>query len=310
MPGPSYAVDATHWRGYQPHLPPQLRLAPGREPAEEWWTRHGRHVHLDRFAAPDAGVTVVVLHGGGGYGRMLAPVGRALRDAGHEVVLPDLPGYGLTQADRARVRYEDWVALVVDLVARERSSGRPVVLFGMSMGGMLALHAAAAAPAGAVAAVAATTLMDPRRRAVRRGAGRLPTPGWMLATGAADGLRLPMPMLAPIERMSSHAHVNALCRTDPQGGGRRVALGLMRSWMRYDPVLEPRDFDRCPVLLAHPLADRWTPPAWSQEVLAEVPAPTRYVGLEGCEHWPTEQPGLDVLVAELSEVASAAADGR
>ena len=306
MSRPSYARDASHWRRYQPHLPVELRLEPGAEPAEEWWERDGGAVHVDRFTAPGAGTTVVVLHGGGGYGRLLASLGRPLADAGLEVVLPDLPGYGLTEGDPAAVRYEHWVACAVELVERERARGRTVVLVGLSMGGMLALHAAAAAPPGAVAGVAATTLMDPRRPQVRRGAGRFPTPAALLAVRVTDRLRLPMRLLAPLERMSSVPAVNALCRTDPQGGGRRVALGLLRTWMTYRPAIEPEAFDRCPVLLAHPLADRWTPVAWSRETLDRIPGRTRFVGLERGEHWPLERPALTTLVDELSAFAAAA----
>ena len=304
VPFPSYANDATHWQQYQPHLPPELRLNEDATPAEEWWTWRDKAVHLDRFRCAGAETCVIVLHGGGGYGRMLAPLGRAIHEAGHEVVLPDLPGYGLTQADAADVRYPDWVQMVSDLVDHEQSPGRRIVLFGLSMGGMLAFHAAGAAPRGSVAGVAATTLMDPRTVEVRRGAGRLPTPALVLRSGLVDAVRLPMPLIAPIERMSSNPAINTLCRRDPQGGGRRVALGLMRSWMTYEPAVEPENFDRCPVLLAHPLADRWTPVAWSRAVLDRIAGPTQFVGLEQCEHWPTEQPGRTVLLNELHDFVS------
>lgn len=295
----TYADDADFWRRYQEHLPPEVRIEPGHEPREEHRPWRGGALHLDRFAVPDAAVTVVVVHGGGGYGRMLAPIGRVLHEHGAEVVLPDLPGYGLTDVAPAQVRYGAWVDVLLEVVAAERAGGRLVVLFGLSMGGMLALHAAAAAPAGHVAGVVATTLMDPRDPAVRRGAGRFPTPGVALRSAALDRVRLPMPLLAPIERMSSVGAINRLCRRDPQGGGGRVPLGLLRSWMTYVPAIEPSAFTACPVLLLHPLADRWTPPAWSTAVLDRIPAPTRYVGLDACEHWPIEQPGLTTLTEEL-----------
>lgn len=303
---PSYGTDARYWRRYQQHLPPSLRLTEATLPEEEWWPWRGGSVHLDRYVAPGAETTVVVLHGGGGYGRMLAPFGRALHLGGHEVVLPDLPGFGLTETHGGTTRYEDWVGCVVDLVQLERSRDRRVVLFGLSMGGMLALHAAAAALPDAVAQVIATTLMDPRTPEVRRGAGRVPTPGFALRSSWADRLRLPMPLLAPVEKMSSTTAINRLCLRDPQGGGRRVPLGLLRSWMTYSPAIEPGRFDRCPVVLAHPLADRWTPARWSQAVLDLLPGPTRFVGLENCEHLPIESPGLQVLLETLGSTASGA----
>lgn len=298
---PSYATDATTWRAYQRHLPPSLRLADDDLPAEETWRWDGLDVHLDRWSAPHgARCTVVVLHGGGGYGRLLAPYGRLLRDAGCDVLLPDLPGYGLTACPPREMRYARWVTCAAALAQEEAArSGRSVVLFGASMGGMLALHAAGVAPAGTVAGVAATTLMDPRRAEVRRAVGRVPLPAAALRLGVADGLRVPMPWVARLDRMSSVPEVNRLVARDPQGGALRVPVGFLRSWLTYDPPLEPRAFDRCPVLLAHPLADRWTPATWSLDVLQDVPAPTTYVGLERCEHLPIEEPGLTQLGTAL-----------
>lgn len=296
----TYATDASTWRAYRPHLPTALRLPDDDLPTESTWAWDGLDVHLDRYELPSAATTVVVVHGGGGYGRLLAPFGRLLAQAGADVVLPDLPGYGLTACPPRAMTYGRWVRCLVDLVAAERRrTGRPVRLFGMSMGGMLALHAAMAAPPDAVAGVGATTLMDPRSPAVRRGVGRLPVPAALLRVRRLDRLALPMPLLAPVERMSSVAAINRLCMRDAQGGGNRVPYGFMRSWMTYEPVMEPEAFDRCPVLLAHPLADRWTPVSWSQDVLSRIPSPTTYLGLERCEHLPAEEPGLTRLRTAL-----------
>jgi alpha-beta hydrolase superfamily lysophospholipase len=282
----SYGGAATTWRAYQPHLPPEVRLAEDDLPAESWWAWDGLDVHLDRWSADAPRATVVVLHGAGGYGRLLAPFGRLLRDAGCDVVLPDLPGYGLTDCPTPAMRYERWVACAAALVQDVALDGRPVGVFGLSMGGMQGQHAAGSAPA---------TLMDPRSRAVRRGAGRIPTPAPMLCVEALDDLRVPMPLLAPLERMSSSTSINRLCLRDPQGGSRRVPFGFLRSWMTYEPTVEPERFDRCPVLLTHPMADRWTPPSWSLDVLGRIPAPTRFVELAACEHLPIEEPGLSAL---------------
>ncbi|WP_372790014.1 alpha/beta hydrolase [Paraconexibacter sp.] len=307
---PTYACDARAWRSYRDHLPPSLRLGSEDLPQECSWSWDGLAVHLDRYERPDSPLTVVVVHGAGGYGRLLAPFGRMLADAGADVVLPDLPGYGLTACPPGRMRYETWVTCLVDLIDAERArTGRPVALFGMSMGGMLALHAAMAAPVGAVAGIAATTLMDPRDRRVRRGAGRLPTPAALLRTGVADRLRLPMPLLAPIERMSSVRPINRRCLVDPQGGGNRVPIGFLRSWLTYAPACEPQEFDRCPVLLAHPVRDRWTPTEWSRDVLDRLAVPTTFVPLQGCEHLPVEEPGLTTLREALRDWLGAVAPG-
>lgn len=291
----TYAADATTWREYIPHLPGDLRLPEDDLPTESWWSWDGLAVHLDRYEREGARETVIVVHGAGGYGRLLAPFGRLFAQQGANVVLPDLPGYGLTDVESGRMTYDRWVRCIADLVLAESArTGRPVRLFGMSMGGMLALHAAAVLPAGEVTAVGASTLMDPRDAAVRRGVGRFPLPAAILGIRIADGVRLPVPLIAPVERMSSIAAVNRLCRIDSQGGGNRVPYGFFRSWLTHTQADASR-FDRCPVLLTHPEADRWTPPQWSRDVLDRIPASTRYVALPACEHLPAEQPGLDIL---------------
>jgi hypothetical protein len=66
----SYArID--HWRKYQRLLPDRMRLSDGREPAEEWWSWRGAEIHLDRFTASASPLTVVMLHGAVGCGRLL-----------------------------------------------------------------------------------------------------------------------------------------------------------------------------------------------------------------------------------------------
>jgi alpha-beta hydrolase superfamily lysophospholipase len=139
----SYA-EIDHWRKYQPLLSERMRLSAGREPAEEWWPWRGTDIHLDRYAAPAAPLTVVLLHGAGGYSRLVAPYGLLLGAHGYEVVIPDLPGYGLSAAPAALFSYARWVDCAADrLRAEGQGTGRPVAVFGMSIGGSLAYLAAA-----------------------------------------------------------------------------------------------------------------------------------------------------------------------
>ncbi|MBW0134647.1 hypothetical protein [Pseudonocardia abyssalis] len=100
---------------------------------------------------------------------------------------------------------------------------------------------------------------------------------------------------------------------------RRYA-GSTGLWTRYpdhypdalrggpDPVgerLGPVHLDRlpapdapCTVLLAHPAADRWTPPP-SRRFLDRIAAPTVYVGPPDAGHLPAEPAGADALRTAL-----------
>jgi pimeloyl-ACP methyl ester carboxylesterase len=165
-------------------------------------------IHLDRFAAVDASARLLVLHGGGGYGRLFAPVGVAARRHGYEVLAPDLPGFGLTVVPKKRrLQYQDWIDCISDLLDEERRrDDRPIVLFGGSMGGMLAYEVAART--GAASGLAATCLLDTRDRAVRAALARFPvlTRWAMPAAGRAawfvDPLRVPMRAVAKISRIT------------------------------------------------------------------------------------------------------------
>jgi alpha-beta hydrolase superfamily lysophospholipase len=305
---PTYARDAAAWREYQPHLPPALRLEGDDVPGEERWRWRGLDVHLDRFAAPEAPATVLVLHGGGGYGRILSSAGRLFREAGYEAVMPDLPGYGLTEADWRRCSYGDWVELVADLIAAERErSGRPVALCGMSVGGMLAWHAAAALPRGSVAAVIATNLLDTRDAGTRRAVSRVGLVGgsapaaFKLLGGSLDRVRVPMPLIGKVSAIANDPALAKVFARDRLGGGNRATVRFLRTWLTYEPALEPEDWDRCPVLLAHPGDDHWTPTALSLKFFDRLPEPKRFVELENCGHLPMEEPGLTALRAEIAD---------
>ena len=76
---------------------------------------------------------VGLIHGLGGTAATMAPLAAALRDAGHECVAVTLPGHGTSPDALEGVGWADWLAAVP----------QAEVLVGQSMGGVLALAAAA-----------------------------------------------------------------------------------------------------------------------------------------------------------------------
>ena len=98
--------------------------------------------------------TFVLVHGLGGTGATMEPLADLLQDAGHHPVLITLPGHGLEPESLLDVAWAHWVDAVLDTLPYEGA-----VVIGQSMGGTLAL--AAAAVDHRVAGVAAVNAPPP-----------------------------------------------------------------------------------------------------------------------------------------------------
>lgn len=278
-------------------------------PVSTWWPWRGRTVHIARGVVGDASVRAMIIHGGGGYSGALWPVAAAALGDGIDVFAPDLPLYGDTvEPHPSRVRYHDWVDLLCDLVNAERAQDpRPLVLFGASMGGMLAYEVAARIRQ--IAAVVATCLLDvsdPRARAAATRVAWMgrPAPAVLRAVEPLLGrVTVPIRWLADMGNMSTDPRLSKLCASDPRGGGVSVPLGFLASWMNYRHTA-PEDYSGAPVTLVAPAADRWTPPELSIRFLQRISAPTELVMLENCGHYPIEEPGLTQLRDAMHDVLS------
>jgi alpha-beta hydrolase superfamily lysophospholipase len=185
-----------------------------------------------------------------------------------------------------------------------------VALFGMSIGGYLAYLAAA--QGRKAAGVIATTLADPRLPIVRDQFARSPRLNRVFAhllpllASLFGGLRLPVRWFGNMKGVANDPEVVRLVCEDPVGGGNRVPLRFMHSILAIRPAIEPEAFDLCPVLLAHPAADRWTTIEASRPFFDRIKGPRELVMLENCGHLPIEEPGLsrleEVVVALLRKL--------
>jgi pimeloyl-ACP methyl ester carboxylesterase len=116
-------------------VPAEAALDTETRPEDVWLPWEGAQVHIDLYQpqASEASepVTLLLLHGGGGNGRLLSPWGVLAARAGYRTLAPDLPGHGLTRVpSRRALIYDDWVRLGSDVLAAEVAAGRAVVLFG------------------------------------------------------------------------------------------------------------------------------------------------------------------------------------
>jgi len=309
MNQPSYE-QTSYWRNYLPFMPASLPLRQADQPLETWRAWRGASIHVDHYPVAEAPLTVIILHGGGGYGRLFMPYAQMLQQQGFEVIAPDLPGYGLTQAPVELIDHDRWVDCVVDLVqAVKRSPDHPVVLLGCSLGGYLAYLVAARSRG--VSGVIATTLADPRQPDVQRRFTRFPAllplarPLLPLVDRLFGRLRLPIKWFANMRAIANDPALSALFCRDTCGGGRRVPLHFLSSLLRATPAVEPEHFSHCPVLLVHPADDRWTPLSISEPFFRRIQAPKQLVLLENAGHFPVEEPGvnqmLDAVLAFLKE---------
>jgi acylglycerol lipase len=106
-------------------------------------TSDGLALHTHRWPVPEPRLTLAILHGYAEHAGRYAHVAAALNAAGIAAVAVDLRGHGRSPGVRGYVeRFSDYHRDVDALLglARAESGGRPVALFGHSMGGLLAAH--------------------------------------------------------------------------------------------------------------------------------------------------------------------------
>ena len=287
-----------YWKKYQKFFPEKFRTkSEETTPTEEYWNWRGIDVHLDRFEVPKAKFKVIVIHGAGAYARMMTPVAIIAKNNGYSSVIPDLPGYGLTKAKWGKLKYELWIDCIVDLIEKEIArDGIPVVLFGVSMGGNLAYHAAAKSkkPKG----IMVTTIADTRERSVKNGFARNKFLGSVgisslkLLPFLTDRLPMPMAYVSKMNNISNNPDISRICMSDRSGGGNWMPAGFLRTFVGTNPALEAEDFDVCPVLLVHPEKDKMTDIEFSKRFFNRLSGEKKMVILEGAGHMPVEQPGI------------------
>lgn len=309
----SYASQ-TAWRTIQDLLPTPYRLTPETEPTEEWWEHDGHRIHLDTYRDPAAPVKVILFHGVGTNGRQMTTIlGRPLAERGFETVAIDMPTYGVTEvAPGALVTYDDWVRIGSDLVEKERD-GRPIVLYGLSAGGMETYHVAAVNRD--VAGIVGMTFLDQSSAKVRRDTAFDPVTGTLgatlmrtLARTPLRRLRVPMRWVSKMRALVNSREAKRACYADRTSAGNSVSIAFLDSYLSYANPVAPEDFAVCPVLLTQPAADRWTPLELSAPFLDRITkVPVSTVLLPRGGHYPIEREALDAMVEAIADFCRALA---
>jgi pimeloyl-ACP methyl ester carboxylesterase len=102
--------------------------------------------------------TFVLIHGAWHGGWCFDAIKPMLEAAGHQVIAPDLPGMGGSDAELAAASLASWADFVVDIC---RNAAAPVILCGHSRGGIVISEAAERAPESISALVYICAMMIP-----------------------------------------------------------------------------------------------------------------------------------------------------
>ncbi|KAH7013309.1 Alpha/Beta hydrolase protein [Ilyonectria destructans] len=315
---PTYDSQST-WREIQTRfLPERLHFNSEHAPTEEWWDNRGHKLHLDRWRSPSAKIRVILHHGVGTNGRQMSMIlGVPLHAAGFDVVAIDMPGYGQTRvASGVTYSYDDWVNIGNDFVDHELSyDGRPIVLYGLSAGGMLAYHIAALNKK--VVGVIGMTFLDQRIRQVKKetlhdpviASVGIPMARICSRIPILRSLAMPMWLAGKMSALVNNPDAMKVFRADKTSAGSWATMRFLSTYATYAPAMEPEDFDVCPILLTQPAEDRWTPLHLSELVLNRVTkVPVKKVMLENAGHYPLEDPGLqqmaDAIIEFLNQLES------
>lgn len=282
------------WKELQSLLPSRNQITDEVKPLEKYQTINKMEIHIDEYEG-DALISVVVLHGVGGNGRLVSFLAVPLARAGYNVLCPDLPGYGYSRC-RKRVTYADWIEVGSKIAGDELAKGRKVFLVGLSAGGMLAYNIACRHQD--VSGLIVTNLLDNRDEEVRIYSAKNKFQGKYgirlirLLPPFLRAFQVPIRMVTNMQALVNNQEVLKVLLKDRRGAGSKVDLEFLLSMLESSPLSEPAQFKRPPVLMVHPGNDLWTPLRISEKFFDEIAAPKRKVVLEKGGHFPVEEEAL------------------
>jgi alpha-beta hydrolase superfamily lysophospholipase len=161
------------------------------------------------------------------------------------------------------------------------------------------------------------TFIDMRNQKVRDQVSRnilmsrlgIPWTQFQAAIPLLRAQKIPMWLASKMHMLCNNPKALKIMMKDSSAGGSWNSAAFMASHAGYRALVEPEEFNVCPVLLTQPKEDPWTP-KWVSDLFLEriKKVSVKVVELEGAGHYPFEEPGLqqmvDAIVAFLKEVSS------
>jgi len=293
---PNFYKEFNYWKKYLSFLPKKYHDS-YETPDESYWDWGNHKIHFDYKKNESNQVSVILIHGAGGNGRILSMFGSYLYKNKINYYSPDNLGYGLTKVSNKNFEYADWVNMISDFTKYiMKRDNNPVFLIGMSVGGMIAYQVASKVKT--VKGILVTTLADPRDEETMIAMSKnkfLVKYGLPFAKRfriIVDNIRLPIKWLSKINLMSRNPEFSKLFIKDKYAGGVNISMRFLRTFSIYQPEIEFTDFNLCPILLIHPEKDKWTPFHLSKKVFDKIPSKKEYHLLTECGHAPIEEPGI------------------
>ncbi|MFA6009853.1 MAG: alpha/beta fold hydrolase [Desulfobacteraceae bacterium] len=299
------------WLKQQAFLPEDMHFTDTYRPQEEIYEWNGHKIHVDRFRNDTSKAKLILLHGVGTNGRQMSLiVGGPLWKRGYECIALDMPGYGMTEVSPDRpVTYTDWVQIASDFVDKESGmDNRPIILYGLSAGGMETYHVAAMN--SHVAGIVGMTFLDQRDKKVRDKTARnlfmsrvaVPCAGVCSHIPLLRDAKVSMQLASKMYALVNDKEALNVFLADGTSAGNWMSMRFLSDYMNYKPAVEPENFTQCPVLLTQPAKDHWTPLELSQNFIAKLTqVKFDLVMLDNASHYPIEEPGLKQMENAIAD---------
>jgi len=296
-----YADDYS-WLEIQKHLPFNNRITEKIYPQEKYDTYNSINIHIDEYKRA-SDISIVILHGVGGNGRLVSFIAVPLARRGYNVICPDLPGYGYTQyKSKTKIDYQTWIDVGSYIVENELKRKHKVFVLGLSAGGMLGYNVCCCK--SEVAGLVVTNILDSREQAVRNYSAKnsLQAKYGIKILSALPAfikaIKVPIRMVTNMEGLVNKSEILKILLKDKRGAGSNVQIDFLLSMMNYSPLIDPESF-KTPTLMVHPEKDLWTPVEVSDLFFSRIKTEKVRVILEGCGHFPVEEPGITQLEREI-----------
>ena len=292
-----YYQDMT-WLKIQKYLPVENRLEGNGLPKEYFIKNDKYQIHIDHYYHREPKATIIIFHGVGGNGRLLSFIGLPLWRQGYEVICPDMPLYGCTEYKGA-VSYDDWIACGIKLVKHFQKPDRPMFLFGLSAGGMLAYQVAAQSTN--IAGVIATCILDQSDPEIVKAIAE--HPDFSLAAKSlvkafhfvGGKIKVPMKYVATMKAIANQKELAELLMQDPRSAGAKVTVKFLNSLLHMKILTKPEQYLAPPFLLVHPEQDQWAGYELSKKFYDRMACEKNFYLLSGGGHFPIEQSALTEL---------------